>query len=94
MALRTSKDRHKITRSITTTQATIVYCDKTKQSIETDTIVLIGNLTDVQILKAFNAMDENRIAVNLSDVSRTTKLYARTLESFIDGAEILGEVES
>lgn len=78
-----------ISRSITATLVTMVVYNKTTKSTETVEHAVNGEPTDKDIIKAYNAVHDEMLAVDIIDRKTETHLYAMSVETFIANSKIM-----
>lgn len=83
----------RITRSISTTKATLMLVNVESAEIHNDTITIAGIADEKSALKYAKKMLENDQTKVVSVVSLSTesKLYAMDEDTFIQNAEVIGE---
>jgi len=91
MGIRKSKDRNKITRTITTTTADVEIFNRQTKELEVKQVTLIGQIDKMNIMRICGQTD---VVTEVSNLSYSTKIYAMTIEDYIKHAEILGDVDT
>lgn len=88
-AKRTYEHRHMITRTVTTTTATVTYFDGGARELKTVEVSLHGKVKeDVFMKKAYSQIDATDIKICMvSDLKTTERLYGATLEDFLSVAQ-------
>lgn len=77
-----------ISRSITATVATLIVYDKESKKTETMPYGVMGEPSDKDIIKSYNAQHVNLLAVDIIDRKTETHLYAMDIDTFIANAKI------
>lgn len=87
-AKRTYEHRHMITRTVTTTTATVTYFDGESKELKEITVSLHGKVNeDAFMKKAYSQIEGADIKICMvSDLVTTEKLYGATLEDFLSVA--------
>lgn len=88
-AKRTYEHRHMITRTVTTTTATVTYFDGDVRQLKKAEVSLNGKVKeDVFMKKAYSQIEGSDIKIcMLSDLKTTKRLYGATLEDFLSVAQ-------
>ena len=88
-AKRTYEHRHMITRTVTTTTATVTYFDGEVRELKTVEVCLHGKVKeDAFMKKAYSQIEGPDIKIcAVSDLKMTARLYGATLEDFLSVAQ-------
>lgn len=88
-AKRTYEHRHMITRTVTTTTATVTYFDGEARELKTAEVSLNGKIEeDAFMKKAYSQIEGSDIKICMvSDLKTTERLYGATLEDFLSVAK-------
>lgn len=90
MAIRKSKDRNKITRTITTTTADVEIFNRQTKELEIKQVTLIGQIDKMNVMRICG---QSNVVTEVNNLHYATRIYAMTIEDFIKHAEVLGDVE-
>lgn len=88
-AKRTYEHRHMITRTVTTTTATVTYFDCETGKLKTTQVSMRGKIKeDAFMKKAYSQIEGSDIKICLvSDLTTSERLYGATLEDFLSVAQ-------
>ena len=88
-AKRTYEHRHMITRTVTTTNATVTYFDGETRELKKAEVSLHGKVKeDAFMKKAYSQIEGSDIKICMvSDLKTTERLYGATLEDFLSVAQ-------
>lgn len=88
-AKRTYEHRHMITRTVTTTTATVTYFDGEAGELKKAELSLHGKVKEYAFMKkAYSQIKGSDIKIcMISDLKTTERLYGATLEDFLSVAQ-------
>lgn len=88
-AKRTYEHRHMITRTVTTTTATVTYFDGETGELKKAEVSMHGKIReDAFMKKAYSQIEGSDIKICMvSDLTTTARLYGATLEDFLSVAQ-------
>ena len=85
-AKRTYEHRHMITRTVTTTAATVTYFDEESKDLKRARVSLNGKLKEDAFMKKAYSQIQGKICM-VSDLTTSERLYGATLEDFLSVAQ-------